>query len=60
MSDDIPRCSDCLLSRERCDCPRCRYCGRLEDRCKCDVPLEPLDFDDNSDDLTDKEDRDWE
>ena len=50
-------CPDCLLTSERCECPRCPRCDSLEDYCKCDIP-EPedlLDFDDDRDDLTDKE-----
>lgn len=61
MSDDGPLCPDCLLTRERCECPRCRTCDELEDYCRCDIPSaeDTLDFDDDSDDLTDKEHQ-WE
>ncbi len=45
-------CPDCLRLRHECECPRCPDCKELEDYCGCD----PIDFDDNSDDLTDKED----
>ncbi len=69
MSDDGPLCADCLLTRERCECERCRKCDALVDYCKCDETCdcntgcdrcEPYDCDDDSDDLTDKEDRTWE
>lgn len=67
-------CPDCLKPREQCGCPRCKHCDALEDYCECggptDVLLDPrdrdddggqaFDFDDNSDDLTDKEEPQWE
>ncbi len=65
MSDDGLLCPDCLLTRERCECSRCAKCDALEDYCECEKwcdcntgcdKCEPGDFDDDSDNLTDKED----
>jgi len=44
-------CPDCLRPLTQCECPRCRVCGELEDYC-----TGPIDCDDDSGDLEDKED----
>lgn len=59
MSNDGPLCPDCLRASHVCECPRCNKCGELEDYCKCDPydgQSEPFEFDDDSDNLEDKED----